>query len=322
MTLFPLPQLDLEDNDTPEEGDELIARDWTDPRSAIAIARINYLHGRWRSKVSNDDLLYTASLFVLEPIDWCARYEWRPFTPLEQEALFTVWRHASRCMGITGFPDTLAELRSWAESYEKAHMVYEPSNQQVAKYTVDLLLYAIPKALHGPLHNVVYALLNSRLRESFGFPKPPRWLEDIMPSVLAVRSFFSLFLWPQYKVPRSIAPSDAQDKIIQGLSSVCPASGVTQEQAADQGKQCPVCTHASTSDDLLAAWRLAPGWIENAPHYSEVSKPGSLHAMYERYFIEESERHGSAKWQNKELQGKARGFRLEEAVSAFYITTS
>lgn len=54
-------------------------------RTNEAIARMNYLHSRYQKagKISNDDMLYTLSLFVLEVERWVGLYEWRSLTPLE-----------------------------------------------------------------------------------------------------------------------------------------------------------------------------------------------------------------------------------------------
>jgi ER-bound oxygenase mpaB/B'/Rubber oxygenase, catalytic domain len=329
MTLFPLPPLDLEDNDVPEPGDELIAQDWADPRSSIAISRVNFLHGRWKNKISNDDLLYTLSLFLLEPAHWVNRYEWRKMTPLEEEALFTVWYHAGRCMGITGIPDTRQAMAEWAESYEAEHMVYKESNTAVARYTVDLLLYSIPSFLHGPLYYVVYSLLNERLRESFGFPKAPQWLVASMPPLLRFRSWVSMLLLPRSAVPTSICPADAQKRIIEGGASgqFCPATGISAHDAEKQGKMCPVGNHSMASadargDDLTSLPRLQPGWIENDPWYVEPAKVGTSRWIWEKIAVKPQDRWGAPKWQNKELHGadasqgkRVAGFRLEECVS-------
>ena len=55
---------------------------------------MNYLHGRYikAGKISNDDMLYTLSLFVLEPIRWTAKYEWRCVTDLERCAMGMCWK--------------------------------------------------------------------------------------------------------------------------------------------------------------------------------------------------------------------------------------
>jgi hypothetical protein len=58
-------------------------------RVCSAIALMNYLHSWYQKagKISNDDLLYTLSLFVLEVERWVRLYDWRTLTPLEMCAL-------------------------------------------------------------------------------------------------------------------------------------------------------------------------------------------------------------------------------------------
>lgn len=50
-------------------------------RHARALARMNYLHSQYN--ISNDDKLYTLSVFVTAPQRWLEKYEWRPLTELE-----------------------------------------------------------------------------------------------------------------------------------------------------------------------------------------------------------------------------------------------
>ena len=54
-------------------------------RALDATARMNYIHSIYQRKglISNDDMLYTLSLFALEPVRWVNKYEWREFTDLE-----------------------------------------------------------------------------------------------------------------------------------------------------------------------------------------------------------------------------------------------
>lgn len=68
---------------------EFIANSPTSERANSAIARMNYLHDRYQraKKISNDDMLYTLSLFVLEVEKWIGLYEWRSLTPMEICAL-------------------------------------------------------------------------------------------------------------------------------------------------------------------------------------------------------------------------------------------
>lgn len=55
-------------------------------RGCVALARLNWLHGRYGALITRDDLLYTLSLFVFEPATWARKYEWREMSQLEQEA--------------------------------------------------------------------------------------------------------------------------------------------------------------------------------------------------------------------------------------------
>ena len=70
--------------DTPLE-EKNVSEGEVDPRGAIAIARVNWLHSRWPN-IKQEDYLYTLSLFILEPIRWASNYGWRALTPLEEEA--------------------------------------------------------------------------------------------------------------------------------------------------------------------------------------------------------------------------------------------
>ena len=69
---------------------EFLERHPTSERANSAIARMNYLHGMYQKagKITNDDMLYTLSLFILEPERWIRMYEWRSLTPMEICALY------------------------------------------------------------------------------------------------------------------------------------------------------------------------------------------------------------------------------------------
>jgi hypothetical protein len=68
---------------------EFLSSSPTAERANCAIARMNYLHGRYQKagKISNDDLLYTLSLFVTEVDRWVGLYEWRTLTDMENCAM-------------------------------------------------------------------------------------------------------------------------------------------------------------------------------------------------------------------------------------------
>jgi hypothetical protein len=53
---------------------------------------MNYIHSQYQKagKISNEDMLYTLSVFITEPIRWINDYEWRPMTDMEVCATSTM----------------------------------------------------------------------------------------------------------------------------------------------------------------------------------------------------------------------------------------
>ncbi|KXS09981.1 hypothetical protein M427DRAFT_104550 [Gonapodya prolifera JEL478] len=326
--MFPAPRLDLEGEDTPEPDDDLFSKGGADadPRAAIAVSRMNYLHGRWKGKISRDDLLYTLSLFMVEVPKWVDQFEWRQTTDLEKEALFTVWYHIGRCMGIADIPRTIPDLTKWVEDYESKHMVYAESNRVVAQYTISLLLQMAPKALHPALTKVIVALLEDRLRLAFNYDPSPRWLCALVPALLKARAAFIKYFLPPRYTPKAFCPTDAQARfVLDGVrGQVCPAVRLSAEDAAEKGKSCPVSAkrNASDTDPSLREYdvieelpRMEPGWVENDPWYSIPATPLSPTWFYEKLFVKPEDRLGAARWQNSRFRSKVgnlAGFRLEE----------
>jgi len=139
---------------------------------------MNYLHSGYRKagKISDDDMLYTLSLFALEPGRWTHRYEWRDLTEVEQCAMGTFWKGLGDAMEISynrlssneyGWRDGLQwleELEEWSRTHEEANMVPAVDNQRLALATADLLLWNLPRKWKGTATKFVAALLEPRLR--------------------------------------------------------------------------------------------------------------------------------------------------------------
>ena len=144
---------------------------------------MNYLHGRYRKsgKISDSDMLYTLSLFVLEPIRWTRRFEWRELAEVERCAMGTYWRFMGDVMDIpftalqshnSGWTDGLHfldELEAWSLAYEAEHMLPAETNKAVAKGTIDIALYLLPKRLHAAGLDFVSSLLEPRLRKAMKY---------------------------------------------------------------------------------------------------------------------------------------------------------
>ena len=147
-------------------------------RAVEAMARMNYIHSHYQrsGKITNDDMLYTLSLFALEPIRWIRRYEWRELEDFERCAIGTFWKATGDAMAIDygclrsvheGWLDGLQwleEVEAWAEAYEERSMVPDINNHKTADETTALLLWYVPQWAKSHGQKIVCALMDDRLR--------------------------------------------------------------------------------------------------------------------------------------------------------------
>ncbi|KAI1820129.1 hypothetical protein F4861DRAFT_533923 [Xylaria intraflava] len=155
-------------------------------RKFEGIARMNYLHDRYRKagKISDEDMLYTLSLFALEPVRWVSRYDWRKLTDLERSAMGVFWRDVGEVMGIPygmlepymgDYRDGLGWLEAmdkWSVAYEENFMVPADSNERLAQGTLNVLMFNTPIFLRGFMLKLISALLEDRLRVAMRIEEP------------------------------------------------------------------------------------------------------------------------------------------------------
>ncbi|KAF8804023.1 hypothetical protein BYT27DRAFT_7340340 [Phlegmacium glaucopus] len=165
-----------------------------DPRAMIALARVNWLHSKY--KISNDDFLYTLTLFVLEPGVWAERYGWRPLSQLEKYAFYVFWVEIGKKMGIEEIPESLEELIAFSKEYEERCMVPAPTNAEIAAYTIDELLSAAPEALGIKTfaQRITICLLDDVVRVSMMQPEQPWYMHALMKSVMSTIAFVQRWL--------------------------------------------------------------------------------------------------------------------------------
>ncbi|KAH8823465.1 hypothetical protein DL96DRAFT_1744338, partial [Flagelloscypha sp. PMI_526] len=177
-----------------------------DPRAALALARVNYLHSKYN--INNDDYLYTLALFILDASIWIKKWGWREVTPLEKQAIFVFWRDVGIRMGIKNIPETLDDLTEWTESYEAAAMIPARSNALVAQYTAEEILYPVPKilGLKSFARRCVWALLDPRVRIAMQAPAQPWPVHLFIEVVMRSSGLFQKYLC----LPR-FTPSSAVD---------------------------------------------------------------------------------------------------------------
>jgi len=141
---------------------------------------MNFLHSGYQKsgKILDSDMLYTLSLFALEPPRWATKYEWRELSDMELCALGTFWKSMGDAMMIPfhelpshepGWKDGLQwleEVRVWSLAYETSHMIPAVTNKQLADSTMDILLWYMPSWLMETGRAFASLLMDDRLRRA------------------------------------------------------------------------------------------------------------------------------------------------------------
>jgi hypothetical protein len=130
----------------------------------IALARVNWLHSKY--PIKNDDHLYTLGLFIFEGGIWARLYGWRALSSMEEQAFFIFWTEIGRRMGIKDIPETPEAYKQWIAEYEDKVMVPAQTNHDVATYTTEELIHAIPElyGLKNFARRLTICALNDRVR--------------------------------------------------------------------------------------------------------------------------------------------------------------
>lgn len=160
-----------------------------------AIRRMNRIHRRF--EISNDDFLYVLSSFVFEPIRWNTRFGWRPLVETERLATFEFWREVGRRMAIKEIPESYAELEAYNEEYERRHFRRTEQSERVGRATRDMFLAWFPWLPKRLGSRAIYALMDERLLDAFGFPHPPRDLRRAVATSLRARGRVVALLPPR-----------------------------------------------------------------------------------------------------------------------------
>jgi len=151
-----------------------------------AIRRMNRLHRRF--DISNEDFLYVLSTFVYEPIRWNARFGWRHLVDQERLAWFHYWREVGKRMAIKDISPSYDEFERYNVEYERASFRPADTNARVARASRDMFVAwfpGVPKNIGG---YAIAALMDERLREAIGFPRPPRALVHTIEASLRARA--------------------------------------------------------------------------------------------------------------------------------------
>ena len=160
-----------------------------------AIRRMNQMHGAYG--ISNDDMLYVLSTFVVTPMRWMDRFGWRAMTEAERVASANYYRELARHMNIKGSPVTYVEFAAHLDAYEREHFAYSPGGRAVADATLTLLAGFYPRPLRPVLRRVTLALLDTPLREAFRYPDPGRVTRALTVAAFRARALVERRLPPR-----------------------------------------------------------------------------------------------------------------------------
>ncbi|GIK02857.1 hypothetical protein Aspvir_006919 [Aspergillus viridinutans] len=177
-------------------------------RACVAIARTRFLHAWYRAagKIQEDDMLYTLSLFAIQPVRFIEKFEWRTLSDMEKCAIGTFWKSIGDGLDIsyanlpsskTGFRDGLhwlEEIMAWSDDYEVRSMLPDMKNRQTADQTTAVLVYMIP----GPLQHIglkfVSFMMDDRLRKAMLYDPPPPAYANVFSFLLRARRFVMRYL--------------------------------------------------------------------------------------------------------------------------------
>ncbi|MEU1455309.1 oxygenase MpaB family protein [Streptomyces avermitilis] len=135
-----------------------------------AIRRINQMHRSY--DISNDDMRYVLSTFVVMPRRWVDAYGWRRLSRHEIVATTVYYRTLGRHMGIKDIPGTYEEFEDCLDTYEEAHFAWDADARRVADATLDLMTSWYPRPLAPLLRTSTFALLEEPLLRAFRYEPP------------------------------------------------------------------------------------------------------------------------------------------------------
>jgi hypothetical protein len=153
-----------------------------------AVRRINQMHGMY--DISNDDMRYVLSTFVVVPIRWLDRFGWRPLTEAEKTAAAVYYRRLGQHMAIRDLPETHEEFTELLDAYEAEHFAYDAGARVVADATLDLMTTFPPnsRAPRAVVRRFSYALMDEPLLDAFRYPHPTRAERIAAAAALRTRS--------------------------------------------------------------------------------------------------------------------------------------
>lgn len=166
--------------------------DLDSPRGRAAVRRINQMHRMY--DISNDDMRYVLSTFVVIPHRWNQDFGWRRSTSDEQLAALRYYQALGKRMGIKDIPQTYEAFEQLLDSYEEEHFAYDEGGRAVADSTLELLTTFYPRPLAPLIRTFSLSLMEPHLLEAFGYAEPGRFARALSRTALKARARFVAIL--------------------------------------------------------------------------------------------------------------------------------
>ena len=167
------------------------------PDGRAGVRRMNQMHGSY--DISNDDMRYVLSTFVVTPVRWIERYGWRRGTEAERTAAVRYYQRLGSLMGIKDIPADFDGFAELMDSYERETYVFDAKARAVADSTLALFVTFYPKPLRPAMRRFSIALLDDHLREAFGYEKPSTLMTRLAHGSLVARGRLVRFFPPRRK---------------------------------------------------------------------------------------------------------------------------
>lgn len=151
-----------------------------------AIRRMNRIHGHY--KISNEEMLYVLSTFVIVPAHWVDTMGFRKLIEKEKVAAHLLWTEIGKRMGIKDIPNSFAALEAYKEQYEATHFGFSEEGRAVADATLHLMLsWYLPKCMWGIARPFLLTLMDDALLTALHYPKPSAFVRGCVQGIMGCR---------------------------------------------------------------------------------------------------------------------------------------
>ncbi|KAL7274384.1 hypothetical protein RUND412_002723 [Rhizina undulata] len=181
-------------------------------RGRTALNRVNFIHSRYGSKITNDQMVYTLCLLVSEGLKWVDQYDWRTSTALEKHASYVFWKEVGIRMGIAErtIPQSYEDCSRYVQDFEAVEMGPAIANQRIAQAVIRLYNSTIPGFLRPLFTSIIISFMDNTLREAFILPAVSNWILKTIEFALVFRAFFVRHLMlPRYSTPQIFQPKNS-----------------------------------------------------------------------------------------------------------------